>query len=127
MANRLLTIFFVIRNTSGLYNYKGILRSLFLHGHRVKVSFERTEENWTRGPYLEHLKEFQKEYPEFVYDFSRARADRWVSVLLPVRAILTYRRFLCAPGQSTYYRDRYITYLPLLLKLALHIPILSFY
>lgn len=125
MKTKPLTILFVIRNTTGLYNYKSILCSLFLRGHQVKVSFERIEENWTRGVYLEHLKEFQGKYQEFVYDFSQVRKDRWVKVLLPVRAILTYRRFLCAPGQSRYYRDRYIMYLPLPLKIALHTPLLS--
>lgn len=125
MKTKPLTILFVIRNTTGLYNYKSILCSLFLRGHQVKVSFERIEENWTRGVYLEHLKEFQGKYQEFVYDFSQVRRDRWTRILLFARIILSYRRFLYTLGQSTYYRDRYITYLPLPLKIAIYTPLVS--
>lgn len=120
MKTKPLAILFVIRNTAGLYNYKSILRSLFLRGHKVKVSFERAEENWTHGPYLDHLEEFKKEYPEFEYYFSKPRADHWIH---RVRAMLTYRRYLCIPKQSSHYRDRCIAYLPWLLRLGVFLPI----
>ena len=123
MTSRKLSILFAIRNTTAFYNYRGIVRSLLLRGHSVKVSFERFQEDWTDGIYLEPVKAFQKEHPEFTYDQSQARRDRWFNILVSVRAMLTYRRFLINADQSTYYRDRYARYLLWPIRMALRVPV----
>ena len=125
MTSHPLTILFVIRNTSAIYSYKSILSAMLLRGHRVEASFERLEENWTGGFYLEPLKEFKRAFPAFSYHWSYQRKDFWVTALQYVRTILSYRRFLCVSGQSPYYRDRLVSYLPLPLSLALRAPILG--
>lgn len=87
--------------------------------------FEKSREKWTKGDYLKPIEEFKKDFPDFKYGWSYPRSDFWKRIVMPVRVLLSYRRFLNAKDQSQYFKERVIKYLPYPFRLAFATPLLG--
>lgn len=118
-------VFFVIRSTFQFYYNKSVIEALIKRGHAPLVFFEKSKEKWTGGDYVKPIQNFQKKYPNFTYDWSLRRSDKWEFVLRYSRAIFTYRRYLFVQNQSDYFKERNIKYLPTPLRFLLWLPIIN--
>lgn len=118
-------ILFVIRSTVYFMNARSIIEACLSRGHSLRVLFGKSEEAWTEGEYRAPLDAFHAAHPEVEYgDAYYQRTDHWWRILMPVRLLLSYRRYLTVHGQSTYFRDRLVKTLPAPLRPFFRIPVL---
>ena len=110
MAHRAknLTILFALEEGAHFFYYKSAVRELARRGHKVRVLFAKRAD----GTALDPVYELKREYPSVEHSRSFYRSGVTRKILLWIRAILNYRRFLTLPERPDYYRRRLITYLP---------------
>ena len=103
-----LKILFALEEGAHFFYYKSAVRELACRGHRVRVLFAKRVDGATLDP----ANELSREYPNVEHGRSFYRSGVTRKILLWIRAILNYRRFLTLPERPDYYRRRLITYLP---------------
>ncbi|MBI2056321.1 MAG: hypothetical protein HYT37_02985 [Candidatus Sungbacteria bacterium] len=117
-----LKILFAVRSTNNFHHVKSIVAALCGRGHTVHALFDPRWSKHEGG--LGAVREYKKKFPQFSYEFSLRRTDRWSTLLFYTREILSYRRYLRVRQgrQSDYYKDRYEAYLPNFFRAFLRIP-----
>lgn len=111
-------ILFVIRSTRTFHYHRSIIESLIKRGHTVRALFDY-EWSKTKVGALDIVEAFKKEFPRFEYGWALQRNDWWKRILFPAREIRSYRRYLLVRGQSEYYKERWMKYIPYKLKLLI--------
>lgn len=111
-------ILFVIRSTRTFHYHRSIIATLLKRGHTVRVLFDY-EWSKTKVGALDVVDAFKKEFPQFEYGWALQRNDWWKKILFPAREIRSYRRYLLVRGQSEYYKERWMKYIPYKLKLLI--------
>ena len=112
MPLRSYNILFAIRDAES-FHYKHILTELAFRGHRVRVVYDT---RWTNESELEKLKQCTAEYSHVEYRPAPHRKGLGRIALFYVREILSYRRYLLIPQQSSFFRERWKGYLPALVR-----------
>lgn len=122
MSEKKSNILFAIRSTNNFHHMKSIVAGLCGRGHTVHALFDPRWSKHEGG--LDAVREYEKKFPRFSYEFSLRRKDRWARLLFFTREILSYRRYLRIEKgkQSSYYKDRYEAYLPNSFRAFLRLP-----
>jgi len=102
-------ILFIIRSVDYVHYYRSIIETLCEHGHNVNLAFDR---GWSRGANLAPLELLIHTHSNLAWEWAPRRIGWWRSVIFTSRELRTYRRFLLNADQSVYYRDRWLKYLP---------------
>lgn len=113
-----LRILFVIRAVENYVYAKSIIENLASRGHELEVVFDRRYSSRDLG-YLRDLKTSNVKYRWAVTDSSY-----WRKFFYNCQDILSWRRYFLVRGQSDFYRERWIVYLPLVVKFAIKFPLI---
>ena len=103
-----LKILFVSPSPS-IFHYKSTLHAFLARGYQVRFLFDK---KWTRFDGLLEVKEIFKDTPEVEFRPAVDRSDRWKKLLFYTRELRSYQRYLFVKNQSSFYRDRWKSYLP---------------
>ena len=103
-----LKILFALRDAE-VFHYKHILLTLARRGHRIRIVYDK---RWSNEQELEKLRDVLKEFSGIEYVAAKNRTGISRDILFHVRELLSFRRYVVAHGQSSYYRDRWFGYLP---------------
>lgn len=109
-------ILFIIRSINYFHYYRSIVEALCKRGCTVELLFD---EGWSSGANLEPLHKALSEYPTLSWDWSVRRRGVWKQILFVARELRSYRRYLTVTGQSTFYRDRWLHYLPRFIRIII--------
>jgi len=109
-------ILFYMRAIRQLRPYKSIITALSKNGHDVHVVFDPREKKKFSTDTVEAYK---KETRGFTYEFGFLRKGLIKKILFPAREIRTYRRYLSIQGQAPFYRDRWVNFLPTIIRGAI--------
>lgn len=110
-AKHPLRILFISRSATYIHSYASIMEALIRRGHTVRLLFDR---RWSADDSFEPIELFRQQFPQFSYGWAVSRCDRWRNMLFYAREVRTYRRYLSVKEQvqSSYYKDRWKSYLP---------------
>lgn len=78
-------------------------------GYQVRFLFDK---KWTRSDGLHEVKEVFKDAPELEFRSAVDRLGSWKKLLFYTRELRSYQRYLFVKNQSSYYRNRWKSYLP---------------
>ena len=109
-------VLFVIRSIEYIHYYRSIIETLCERGHTVELLFDK---GWSREANHEPLNDMCTTYPNLSWGWSLRRKGLWRPILFTLRELRSYRRYLLIEGQSDYYRDRWLRYVPFLLRVML--------
>lgn len=121
---RTLKILFIIRSAEHFSRYDSIIRTLCLAGHRLTALFDK---DWSDERDIVIVNGFKNSVPNFGFGWLINRKDSWVKFIFTVRSLLTYRRFLIIKEQSSFFKDRWKSYLPFWLRAAVSLPSAQFF
>lgn len=113
-------VLFVNRSGEKFLYCRSFIQALLERGHSVRMLIDK---KWTESTNL--LAGFQKANSnfDFTYDWAVQRSDRWRLLLFYTRELSSYRWYLTVQkNQSSYYRDRWKSYLPDSLQTAVAQP-----
>ncbi|MDP3661501.1 MAG: hypothetical protein Q8R17_01455 [bacterium] len=106
-------ILFFTRSVSQFRPYRSIIRALSARGHTVRAVFDPRYE---RRSSFDSVRRFQEGTPGFSYTFGCRRGGAWKKIIFAARELRSYRRYLLAPRQAAFYRERWVNFLPLPLR-----------
>lgn len=92
-----------------LLHHQSIIQSLLDQGHQVRFLFDK---KWARPETLQQVGDFFKTASGFECRPAADRSDGWRNLLFYVREFRSYQRYLLVKNQSSFYRDRWKSYLP---------------
>lgn len=117
-------IAFVFRSVLHFHYYKSIVAALIGRGHAVAAYFDP---KWSKDDSLEVVQGFARAHPTFTYAWAHKRNDWWREPLFYLRELRSYRRYLLVPEQSQYYKDRWLGYLPHVMRKAIRWRLVSWF
>lgn len=106
-------IVYIIRSLSHLPYHESILRDLCKRSHCVDLL---VDEGWSKNGTTEAISSLLGELPTLTLGWSLRRHDFWEGFLSVTREWRTYASYVRRCDQSTFYRDRWQSYLPSKLK-----------
>jgi len=114
-----LKILFIIRSPEHFSRYESIIISSLRRGHNIITLFDK---ECSKEKDIAKLEEFKNRSKTFNYHWLINRNDSWQIILFILRSLLTYRRFLTIKDQSSFFRERWRTYMPFWLRIPVSIP-----
>lgn len=102
-------ILFVIRTIDYFHYYRSIIEELCARGHAVELLFD---EGWSSGANHLPLERACAQYSNLSWGWGLRRRGLWRHIVFATREIRSYRRYLFQGGQSAYYRERWLRYIP---------------
>lgn len=113
-----LKILFAIRAPENYIYAKSIIENLALRGHKLEVIFDRRYSS-KNIKYYADLKLRGVKYRWALVDYSY-----WRKIFYNCQDILSWRRYFLVKNQSQFYRQRWVVYLPLIVKYIVKFPLI---
>lgn len=98
---------------------RSVVESLAAKKHKVKVLFD---ERWSK----ESLWRLQTK-AKVNFSWGRYESSRWRKIIFYAQDILSWRRYFKVRGQSSFYRDRYLNFLPGIIRIFVKVPIIRWF
>lgn len=113
-----LKIIFAVRAVENYVYAKSIIENLALRGHKLEVIFDRRYSSKDLG-HLGNSKISGVKYRWALVDYSY-----WRKIFYNCQDILSWRRYFLVKNQSLFYRQRWVVYLPLIVKYLVKFPLI---
>ncbi len=104
-----MNILFVGRSVFHFSYYESIIRALIKRGHRVTVLFD---EQWSAGQPDNALRQAMHDCQNLKQGWIIRRTGRWRNLIFCVREMRSVMGYLARSGQSAFYLNRWLGYLP---------------